>query len=175
MKPGCSPRPSDLTGNDKLSRVYGAQESVEDVLATWDTTSPGDCDKDSLEDALTTAAETIREVGEEYRESAEAINETAEGSPIAEECEEKADGLESWADEIESAASDLDECPDAEDCEECKGEGTVETKATKGQEEPGVLDCSECDGTGHANHEERTTWAEAAQSTAEDAMSECPL
>ena len=36
MALACSPRPSELTGSDKISRCYAAQENVEDAITGWD-------------------------------------------------------------------------------------------------------------------------------------------
>jgi len=180
-KPGCYPRPSALTANDRLSTVYGAQEDVEDTIKDWDRR-----DIDALKDAMTEAAEHIREMGEEYQESADTINETAEGSPIAEECEEKANGLSEWADEIESARDDLEEYEGAEECEECSGTGEIncpdcdaseETeKACETCDDSRTVDCTECEGKKDEETEEaRNTWADDQADKAENVMGECPV
>jgi len=185
-KPGCRPRPSELTANDRLSRCYAAQEEVEDTIAQWDRE-----DVDELRSALETAAETIREVAEEYRESAEAINETAEGSPIAEECEEKADNLEEWADAIETAGGELEEAD--QDCETCGGDGTEDCDACNGEgtiTEGGVdVECSACadsefdagklacsnDECEEGKVKASDEWADQCIATVEEAIGECPL
>jgi chromosome segregation ATPase len=98
----CSFRPSELTGSDKLSRLYAARESVEDVLQTFKTA-------DEVRDALEEAAGEAREVASEYQEAADNM------AALREDCEEKAGQCESWADALETT--------DFEDFEEFTGEG----------------------------------------------------
>lgn len=161
-KTECHPRPSEMTANDRLSRLYAAQENIEDALSGWDRE-----DKESIEEALNEAAGEAREVGEEYTESAETINETAEGSPIAEECTEKAESCESWADALESAAGDLEDKPDPAECEAkgCK-DGKVKTKADDGTETE--TDCTDCETA-------IETWATSIEEAAQEASSELEL
>jgi hypothetical protein len=91
LNAACHFRPSDLTGSDKLSRLYSAREEVEDVLATdFD-------DADEVRSALETAAGEAREVGEEYAEASSNLD----GRLNAEELDEKAQQCENWADELE--------------------------------------------------------------------------
>lgn len=144
MKSACGPRSSDLTGSDKLSRVYAAGESIEDALAAFDQ----DDDADSLRQAMEEAAEQVREVAEEYRESASNMESAfSGGSPQIDELNEKADNLESKADDIESAAGDLvgfeDWCrdedvvdPDDDDAvaESLREEAEEDAAAAPGQE-----------------------------------------
>jgi len=101
----CKPRPSDLTANDKLSRIYAAGESVEDALTEFGK----DYDLESLRAALEEAAGEVRQVGEEYQESAENVGEYFPDSDQVSELEERAENLESRADDLESATSDLEE------------------------------------------------------------------
>jgi hypothetical protein len=147
--PKCRFRSSDLTGSDKLSRVYSAQEEMEDFIADWD----GDeGDVSALKDALEQAASDIREVGEEYQESADNIRDSFSESSTADECEEKAQELEGWADEIESA---MDELADFEPDED-------ETKKADGEPR---------DSEGRTLH----MWREAMIEAAEGPMSSCPV
>jgi len=146
----CRFRASDLTGSDKLSRVYSAQENVEDFVNDWD----GDeGDVSALRDALEEAAEEIREVGQEYQESADNIRDSFSESSTADECEEKAQELEGWADEIESA---MDELTDFEPDED-------ETK--------------EADDDEPRDSEGRTAdeWREAMVEAAQGPLSDCPV
>ena len=94
-KLACAFRPSDLTGSDKLSRVYAAQEAAEDAIS-------GAEDCDAFVSLCGDMATELREVADEYREAAEAMG------GAGQEMEEKADNLEGWADEVESACSNLD-------------------------------------------------------------------
>jgi len=102
-----SPRPSELTNSDKLSRCYEAGESISDAIEAFRK----DYEIENLRGAMEEAAGQIREVAEEYRESAANVESGMNGNrmPICDELEEKADNLESKADEIESAAGDLEE------------------------------------------------------------------
>ncbi len=113
----CAFRSSDLTSSDKLSRVYAARESAEDVAGNFDSSAE---DASDVGDALKACAEEAREVAEEYRESAENIRGAFSESPKADECDEKADELESWADDLDSKA---DELPDKEDNEDADAWG----------------------------------------------------
>lgn len=103
MNRGCMFRPSDLTSSDKLSRVYGAQEALEDALKGWDRKT-----LDHLSGAVEGCADDLREVASEYEESADSIRDSFPDSSTADECEEKAQGLEVWADEIEGAFEEID-------------------------------------------------------------------
>lgn len=87
--PKCAFRPSDLTGSDKLSRLYSARESVEDVLV------PDFDDTDAVRDAISSAVDEAREVASEYSDAAENMSATRD------EMEEKSSQCESWADELE--------------------------------------------------------------------------
>lgn len=99
-----SPRPSEMTGSDKLSRLYEIQETIQDSAAE-DLAGI-----DGLADVLDQAAADARDVGQEYRDSA-ANMESAfpSGNPTIDECNEKARAAEDWADELESAANDVRE------------------------------------------------------------------
>ena len=108
-------RPSERTGSDKLSNLYGAREEVEDALAAWDS---GGGDASDLRETLESAAETAETVGEEYREAAEAW----EGKGPAEEWEEKAEQCDSWKDELESAAGDIEDFDEDAAKDEINGE-----------------------------------------------------
>jgi hypothetical protein len=97
------PRPSQLTMSDKLSRLYAAQESVEDALR--DSCLPEDW-RSTVEEA----ANEVREIGEEYQESCDNIRDQFTDSPTADECEEKAEACQSLADELEGL--DFDGIPE---------------------------------------------------------------
>lgn len=95
------PRASQLTQSDKLSRVYAADEALQDAIGA--ASSPED-----LVSALNDAAEVAREVAEEYTESADNIEQSFSSSPTADDCREKAGELEGWADELEEAVSQIE-------------------------------------------------------------------
>lgn len=177
MKPSCAPRGSDLTSSDKLSRVYAAQENLEDAIAEWDRESVHD-----LQAAAEAAAEEIREVAQEYQDSADSIRESFSESPTADECEERAQELEDWADEIESAASDMEEFEGTKDCDECAGSGTVDCEECEhdpDQDPPCfkctgdfLVECAYCDG---GVVEDKDSWADEQQARVEDVAGSCPV
>jgi len=102
------PRPSQLTQSDKLCRLYSAQENIEDACEQ----AREDHDLDALRDAIDTAADEIREVGEEYQESCDNIRDNFEESPTADDCEEKAERCNDIADNLESVDLDVGERPE---------------------------------------------------------------
>lgn len=160
------PRPSEYaTTSDKLSRLYAAQENVEDALVAM----LGDPDDASdIAQALRDAAETAREVGDEYRESADNIEDGfGTRTSQCDELEEKGDNCDSWADELESAADDLDTLS-ADDymksCDECDGQGEV----AKEDEPDETMECGECEGTGEVR--DYDTFREEVESKANDAI-----
>ena len=109
-----SPKASQLTQSDKLSRSLAAGEAIGEYTIT---------DVDDLQaasDFLTERAGEIEEVFNEYRESVENMPENLQESPVAEECTEKADELENWQQEIEGAAGDIEavDVPDLDDTPE---------------------------------------------------------
>lgn len=95
------PRASQLTQSDKLSRLYGARESLEDIIIN----SIGD-----MEEAISTmeeASSEVREVADEYQESADNQREYFPDSEQADECEEKSQEASAFADEIDNAQSEI--------------------------------------------------------------------
>lgn len=169
----CQFRPSDLTGSDKLSRVYAAQETLQDFLASWSN----DDGLDGLQDACSTAAEEIREVAQEYSDAAEAMG------GAGEEMQEKADNLEGWAEEIEDAGNQGEEFEvsfeDSEDCPVCGMTADLE----RGHAEEGHYLCSNA-ACGHdfkleeqknGNSQTREEWADEIRSQIEDALGNCPV
>lgn len=108
---GCTPRASQLTSNDRLSRLYAANESVSDVLAgAWEFAS--------LAEALSSAADEAREVGEEYEESASNMEEYFQGSSQVDEIREKGEACTEWADALQEAANDIENLSEDE-CGQC--------------------------------------------------------
>ena len=143
----CYFRQSDLTGSDKLSRAYAAQEDAEDRLSGW-----GGEDAEEARTILQELAEAVREVGEEYQESADNIMEAfPSGNSTSEECEEKASNLEDWASTCESAADDIEDFD----------EDSVEPEPDESKED--------------AIERARGEWADEARSTIEGAIGECPV
>lgn len=127
----CSPRQSDLTTSDKLSRCYAAGESIEDAISEFQK----NFDLEDLRGAMEGAAGELREVAEEYRESASNVESGMNGNrmPICDELEEKADNLDSKADEIESAASELEDFDEDRAKEEAEADLEAEQGVVEGE------------------------------------------
>lgn len=114
------PRASQLTQSDKLSRIYAAQESVED--AGQPPTDARDYDSPAaLASALReayevwqSAASELQEVADEYEQSADNKEEYFPGT--GDEIREKADAVRNSADEAETLADDFERA--ASDIEE---------------------------------------------------------
>lgn len=130
----CSPKQSELTSSDRLSRVYAACEGIElehtgalmayeRLQEVWelhlDKVLPAsawnrEAEKvkqllESLQGELQMQADEVRQVGEEYQESADNILEYfTSGTEQSEELESNAYECESWADEIEAAAGEVE-------------------------------------------------------------------
>jgi hypothetical protein len=117
------PRASQLTQSDKLSRLYGAQEEVEDAL--------GSGDLETIKCACEYAASEIRHVAEEYQESADNIRDSFTDSPTADECEEKSEAAGSVADELESLDFEIGDEPDEDDKETWDGADSYEEAETE--------------------------------------------
>lgn len=91
------PRQSQLTGSDKMSRLYAAQEALDDGLPN--SVSP--------EDVIALIDETISEaedVAEEYRD----VGNAEPRPPSADECEEKADEIDNWVSALEDRKSQVE-------------------------------------------------------------------
>lgn len=82
---------------------------------------------EEVRDALSSAAEEIREIADEKREAAQNIEDGFQhATSQSDELNDIADQLDSWADEVESAdVPDYPE-PEEQDCEVCGGTGEVE-------------------------------------------------
>lgn len=97
------PRSSETTVNDRLSRLYSAQESVEDAMVRTKTLA----DLEDLATALDDAAEEAELVRDEYQESHDNMPENLQYSAQSEELENKANACDTWADELRSAADEV--------------------------------------------------------------------
>ncbi|KPK66575.1 MAG: hypothetical protein AMS21_02115 [Gemmatimonas sp. SG8_38_2] len=110
------PRASQLTQSDKLSRVYSAQESVEDSgQPPTDARAYGTPDElaaalREVYDVWESAIQELNEVADEYEESADNKEEYFPGT--GDEIREKADALRSSADEAESRADEISQAAD---------------------------------------------------------------
>lgn len=106
-------------------------------------------DPDSVTEALSDAAEQVRDLANEKSEAADSL-ESGFGHETyqSEEIRQTADDLESWADDIEGA-----EVPETEEykCATCEGSGEEDCQyCTEGKD-----DCGDCEGTGE--HESDAT------------------
>jgi hypothetical protein len=157
------PRPSQLTPSDKLSRIYAAQEAIEDteIPQASDSDSPKDL-ADAVRDvaqAWRDQAEELRSVAEEYEESASNMEEYFQGSSQVDEIREKgeqvgsdADEADSQADAIDSIADDIENievADEPEHTEECA------KAATESEGDP-VCTCG-------ADEEETDDWRDEAE------------
>lgn len=159
LKPACRFRSSDLVSSDKLQRVYGAQETIEDFIASWDG-----LDLDDVKNALDEAATEIDDVASEYRESADNIRSSFSESTTADDCEEKADGLESWAQELRDAVDSIDDRPFPADEEEDEEDDS----ASEDERE-------EAKKAAEAKAEKLQEWIDEVKSAVHDALGNCPL
>lgn len=100
-------RPSDLTSNDKLSRLYAIQERIEDEASAWGLLESADLD--DLVTALDDAVSEAREVADEYRETAENLEQGfGHSTSQSEEIASNGDEIDGWADELETLSSELE-------------------------------------------------------------------
>lgn len=183
MDNACRFRPSDMTTSDKLSTLYGAQETAEDAIDAWD----GDEGSiDDLKTALEDLATSVEEVAEGYTESADNMeNVFTGGSPTIDDCREKAEGLESWKDEIEGVDFDEWDGPSEEDaakCETCEGE-IVKDEDGNWKHDPELKSSAKNDRDHEAEPAEqknsdgqtREEWVEAQREKAMEVVGNCPI
>lgn len=130
MKSECRFRASDMTSSDKLSQLYGAQETAEDNALDW-AAKDG---VEALQDIRNELVEQVREVSEGYGESADNMEQAfPNGSSQIDEIREKADNLEQWASDLENLDFDEWDGPDLDDGEEEPKKDSEEVKNTDGQ------------------------------------------
>lgn len=107
----CTPKPSQLTANDKLAQVYAAREGLTADLAAFEEGgSP-----EGLASACECAAEAIRQAAEEWEDSASNIEEgfqhetcqSEEARDNASQAEEEADALEQAGTEVQDRNAQL--------------------------------------------------------------------
>lgn len=123
-----------MTQSDKLSRIYGAQESLEDAISNFAGAESFDqltSECEALADALESAADEAREVSNEYNDSADNIEQAFPGgSSTIDECREKAEQCELWADSLEQAAQEVRGVPGNIDEDEQANEQALEDAMT---------------------------------------------
>lgn len=108
------PRQSELTMNDRLSRLYAAQEAISDAKTI-----------DDIACALDDAADTAEEVRDDYQESHDNMPESLQYSSTAEELESKVEACDTWADALRQAANEVRDLDTAE-CAECSADEDAE-------------------------------------------------
>jgi hypothetical protein len=155
------PRQSQLT-QSRMSDVYAAIESAEDIAAG----EPGTWTKDDIVTALEEAISTAEEIRDEKQSAAD--EHFGGGGPLAEQAEE----METVVGEIEQArdtVQDIDE-PDDE-CEACGGSGERATAlSANGSElerhERSGTKCDVCGGSGKkpTDEDEDDPWYEQVRS-----------
>lgn len=101
------PRPSQLTGSDKLQRLYEAREALEDFDMAVYLEASGDAISDVRDlDVITDATATAEEIAQEYADAFEAFP-----NP---EFEEKADACSNWQSDLENFSVTDFEAPEPE-------------------------------------------------------------
>lgn len=164
MQPGCRFRPSELT-TGKMSQVYAATESAEDMILGWD----GE-DAEDIKAAMTDCAEAVRAVSEEYAEAAEAMGSAGE------EMQEKADELGSWADDIDSAADNLPEKPGDDEDEELLDKDEKKEKREHEAEFTGKTPKEDdSEKTDKEKSEALDDWRNEVREEASEAVGNCPV
>ena len=101
------PRPTELTSR-KTAQVEEAVIDAKEQVSNWspDLESP---DTDALTSALSDAAQSARDVGEEYESNADAMPENLQYGSQAEAMRDVARELEDWATELEGWSPSEDE------------------------------------------------------------------
>jgi hypothetical protein len=134
------PRPSETTGNERLSQLYAAQEALEDAINKATTL-------EDLTVALEEAKDQANEVAESYRESVQNMPENLQNGSGAQDLEDKAQNCDDWAEKLESTKDDIErtdgEDPDEDaECGNCQHPYS-EHKAGKecSHKEEGETDC----------------------------------
>lgn len=159
-----APKQSELcTG--KMSGVYAANEALEEAIASGD--------HGGLADALTSCAESVREVAQEYEDNRSNMPESLQDGTVGSEMEEKANSLNEYADELENAAGDasVTDWEYDEDEPEVMDDHTDECAVTKKCAEPGgeatdeECDCGYTDS--EAKHDE---WEQSKEEHEQEAI-----
>lgn len=114
----CYPRPSELTGSEKMCWALEAQELLEDFANRSDSDYDGYTEDEAVAaweeirefaaEAKDEAHDKAQEASEGYQESADAMAEYFDGSDKHQELESLAQELECWADQIESIDTDVE-------------------------------------------------------------------
>lgn len=105
------PRQSELTGS-KLSGAYAAMESVEDAMNDKLAT------KETIADALESAASDVESVRDEYQDSYDSLGDNFQNGAPGETIQEKIDGLDEFVNELNDAAQEVRDLEPSEEAEE---------------------------------------------------------
>lgn len=161
MKPGCTPRPSQLESSEHVGNVLSAMEDAEANINAIEADNAGDFTA-SFEDELTAIAEAADEGAQAYREADDAFGGTGDTQHA-----ERAEAFETFSQEISGLQLSLDDpegCGD-EWAEAIENEDDKANAPTHGDPEPDCADCA-------AKVEE---WLEAARSEAIDQLTSVDL
>lgn len=150
------PRQSELTANDRKSRLYAAQETLEDALQQF---RAGSMSLDDLKQEFEMQADEIEAVADEYEESADNLPENLQYSSQADEMRDNASNIREWAESVRGV--DWPEF-DPDECIECQGSEDD-------------LQHDESDEENYDHDFSAQSPEDADLSSAEDAVGECPL
>lgn len=103
----CTPKPSQLETNVRVSQVMAAHEGVQEALTLFET--EGDMALNDLYEFLEAAANVCRKVSEESRSAAEGVRGYLPESSEADVLEEHADTLEILQEKCRQAAVAVEE------------------------------------------------------------------
>ena len=105
MKPGCTPRPSDLTQSEFLGQLYDMEDALQAALDDFrnGTSDPGDCAS-----ALNDLAQQLRDLGSECQDKFDNMPEGLQQGDTGQLLETRAQECESKADELEGAVSEIE-------------------------------------------------------------------
>lgn len=114
----CTPKQSQLTTNDRLSRLYEIEEGLSADIANTGDTGLG---IDDLKSSFESAADSAEEIADEYEESVDNMPENLRQGSQADEMRDKAQAIRDWAEELRSVMDDADEV-DPDKCATCGGD-----------------------------------------------------
>lgn len=122
-KSECRPKPSDLTQSAFYGTLYDIQDSLEDAVTNRDA------------DGLRSAADELRNLGEECSSNRDNMPEGLQDSETGELLQTRAEECESRADELESAADEIEGLPDAAEWKEYVENENVEKQKDESDED----------------------------------------
>lgn len=105
MKPGCAPRPSDLTQSEFLGQLYDMEDALQAAL---DNFRNGMSDPEDCAGVLNDLAQQLRDLGSECQDKFDNMPEGLQQGDTGQLLENRAQECEGKADELESAASEVE-------------------------------------------------------------------